>query len=754
MTESSTQPPSLSTEEKRQVVYASLVRFAPEAGPLRDRAVHRAVLGALIGSSSTNPYRLGHIRGNMTFGSETVSLRTEVVQKGLADLEVKGFVDNTLLRERHAYFITTQGQKEVDKLVVPVVDLFQDVNDKLFRDIDSAISAETAATIFRRFACECFGRFGKHIAQTVIGSLSREGLQSRPDARAAFAAASEGYTLTDEQLENLEVRCQRFLVSAEPCDERLKLYLTQGYYFAQLMGIDGSAFNPLAEDAFRGAEFYLDTNVLVLGFLHAHEDSHEFAEVVALSKRLGITLKTTRATIEEMQRVIKDRVAKISQIAGVVPDELVRRTNDQILQAFWHAFQGNRKLTPEEFFEPFLVPNLQLSERSGVVVEELGVEDMIGTRDTKKIGQCMNEEAQSSRGFGKGQVVLGHDVAHYLLISDRRQTNKKVWFLTRDRSLPLVAKRLDPDTPAFCFPHLGLLQSISPFVSSDSEERSLADIMSSFITDQIRPIHSLFDLSELAIMAEFHADVMATPADQLVLAFDYIKNSTLKGHEYVVGDVPRVSLELRKFLAADKDKQILVLHAERERAITDVQRQNELLRAAEQQVREAIERNQELEEQVAALSSSLSSTQSSVTQLETARKNELRRQHESLVQHRKVQAISWGIGALLLLLVLTKAAYWVTQSFGLPGCLQGGVSAGLRVLAALMLAVPSIRYVGLTKWSETNKALSNTIVIAVAMAIANVVSANTMSNVSDYLGVAAVAAAVVLGVMLNRPKET
>ncbi len=691
----------------------------------------------------------------MMFGSESVSLRTEVIQQALVDLIEQGKADRTTHREKHAYYITDKGQKELDGLVVSVVDLFADVTEPLFQNLDPEIDRNIASGIFRRFACECFGRFGRHIAQTVLGTLKREELLARTDARSAFVAASEGLGMTAIQLESLEVRCQRFLISGEECDERLKLYLTQGFYFTQLLGLDGSTFDPIAEDAFRGAVFYLDTNVLLLGFLQAHDDAHEFSEVVAVAKRLGIELRTTKATIDEMQQVVRDRMSRITRIAEVVPDELVKQSNDQVLKAFWNAYEGNRTLTPETFFAPFLVPDLQLDEKWGVGVDRISSKEIIGGRDTAEIATCINEEAKNSRGWGKTGDILDHDVAHYILIGEKRLTNRKVWFLTRDRSLPLVAATLQPDKPAFCFSHLALLQSISPFINTDAEEKSLADIMSAFITDQIRPLRSLFDISELAIMAEFHADVMATPGDQLVLAFDYVKSSTLKGHQYLQQDIPRVSLALRKFLSSDKDKQLLSLQAERESALQDAQRENELRKEAEKRVQDANERSADFEDQLAKLNDDYKGTVGQVEELRrdaaTRLEQDRQKRHQGLLR----EAIWWSIGAVVLLTLVETIASKLVETIPWlwPVCLHNVLVSMMRISAALMIFLSWARYIRDTRWAEGAKVAGLVIVGLFVIPIARLISPSTMNELADRIEVAALVAAVIVGYWFTKRKD-
>ena len=49
----------------------------------------------------------------------------------------------------------------------------------------------------------------------------------------------------------------------EPDDKDLRFRLAQSYYVVQLLELSPQDFNPLADGAFSGAVFYLDTNVVL-----------------------------------------------------------------------------------------------------------------------------------------------------------------------------------------------------------------------------------------------------------------------------------------------------------------------------------------------------------------------------------------------------------------------------------------------------------------------------------------------------------
>jgi hypothetical protein len=360
--------PQLTIEEKRQAVYSALYRYAAEAIPLRQRAIHRVVLGALLGSNEGDPFRIGRIQANLCFGSDNLKVRSETIQEALDQLIQEGKVAHVLLRERHAYYLTLDGEAAISSLTVSSAQLFHEVEEHLFRDTTGFLPADIASQIFRRFAFECFARFGLQIARSTTGTITRDELVKQIDIYSAFEAAVNDLSISSEQKESLGARCHQFLISSDPVCERLKFYLTQGYYFTQLVGLEHAKFNPLAEQAFSGAVFYLDTNVLLV--LTQEDAVSQFAEMIRLAQQLCVELRVSRATITEARRVILDRMQAIRKIVDTLPTELAERTNDQILKAFYQARDVKPDLTPEEFFRPFDELEARLRKEWAIVIDE------------------------------------------------------------------------------------------------------------------------------------------------------------------------------------------------------------------------------------------------------------------------------------------------------------------------------------------------------------------------------------------------
>lgn len=544
----------------------------------------RVVLAGLIGSTNESAFRIGKIVDNLRIGNTSLTVRIETVQETLQRLIVQKKVRQTELFKTHVFCLTESAHQELSSVVSSAEADFDAALKRMLKDTAHLVEFDVAASICRRFILECFARSGKVIAKTVTGRIRPDELPRVLDTRDAFKAALEGHQVSPESIESVRVRCDSFLKSSDPNDQQVKFHLTQSYYFAQLLGFEDSVFNPLQDHAFANAILYLDTNVVIAGVLYIAEHSTLFDELITLTKRLGVELRVTRATLNETRYVAHDRLTQIKKIVGVGPDAVLEHTNDQFLIAFLNSRERNASLTPDEFIQPFDRLAELLIERWHITIEDRAEDDVLADRNIAEVCRIIDEEAENLRGWGKSEAVQAHDACHYVLVKEARSQGQNAWFLTRDRTLVGAAARLAGQSEAhFCFSLIGFLHSISPFVTT-AEESSFVNVLSTLITDQVFAVGPIFDAAELALLAEFHDDVMATPTDQLLLALDYIKSKTLEGKPYRSSDIPKVSLELRKFLSSSKDEQYRALEVERMRleALADAESKRRV--AAEQMV--------------------------------------------------------------------------------------------------------------------------------------------------------------------------
>jgi len=677
---------ALTIEEKRKSIFAALLRYSPEAESLRDRVLDRIIMVALLGCSESEPLRIGGIQKNIRLGAGSQGLRTEVIQQTLERLITQEKVKHVLYRTKHSYLLTDKGIIEVEEAAGSAFALFEPVLNRMLSDTSALCSKSEGETVCRRFISECFARFGQQIAKTVTGELTREELIGTIDIRATFRAAIEGISLSQEAIESLEVRCLNFLKSSERADEELKFRLTQGYYVSQLLELDSAQFNPISEEAFCGAIFYIDTNVLLERLL-SDEAAAMFDEVVRLAAKLGIQLRVTRETINETRRITIGRLEDLEAVMETVPEELIEKTHDQVLKSFLNLRAEQPDIKPSEFISRFdKIP--KLLEELGIELDDRDADTIINGRDVSKECEIVKNAAETVRGFGKSESVQLHDVAHFLLVQEERSKGNKAWFLTRDGTLFHAASRLSDNELFFCFSLIGFLQGISPFLESPAQESSLVDFFSEALERDVYSFSSdvLFDIQELKLIGELHEDVLSTSPEQVVLAFDYVKTTVLNDKPYRQADHPKVALALKKFLASSADEKQRALQAEARRLQKEVSRERERRDLAEREAQEKQMKADQLESKIQA---ERNKTKRALSRELATKRRESRLRVGLMVFGVFIAALIWSFDSEFARFLIGADSDFVAQVVKVERWIRG-IGSFLFVLASLP-AVMSLR---------------------------------------------------------------
>jgi hypothetical protein len=779
----SLQSQTLSLDEKRQVIYASLLRFKPEAMELRQRALERVVLTGLMGSSESESYRIDKIQRNLKKTARGPEIREEMVREALNQLNRSGKVKRFEHKSHKSYCLTSKGEAEITHALNQAVDIFQPVLTKMLKDLDHLIPRDLGETLCRSFIMECFARFGRQIAHSVVGRLDREDLASSSEVENAFVAAVGGRNLQVQTRESLHNRCLKFLRSSEPEDEQLKLRLTQGFFLAELLCIHGVPFDPLSAQAFTGAVLYLDTNIVLLGVLSALRRVTLFEEMLRIAVKLGIQLNVTRATIDETRLVLAKKREDLEKYIDKVPDVLTGLTHDPFLSAYLEAKQREPTLEPAVFLDRFDRLTNMIQEEWKLMIDDRNEDEILMGRKFDKESAILQEEAMVIRGGdAKSERVLLHDVAHLAVILDGRSTNPKMWFLTTDRSLVRAATRLvgqastsptaapgspelvgSPASLPFCFSLAGFLQSISPFTSSAVEEGSLADIFSGLVNEYLSRSDHLFDMREMNLLVEWHEDVMMTPQDELVPALDYVKKRVLEGRQYRVDDLPKVALELKKFLTKSVEERERALRTEAERRAEEIRKEQAARADAENAARLKDAENRELIGKLAELDSNSRQQRQNIAELtETLRQEKLSREQQDARQLRESERsrsqrlrerMFGGFIAGVILWLLTETIMGFFASKGVNGQTALAIRLVISGTGTLLFCLPALLYVRSIQWSSEAKIASFGVTVFLAFVSSRLLTDEAISKFAS-LGEIAMAISGIAYLFVTRNEKT
>lgn len=401
----------------------------------------------------------------------------------------------------------------------------------------------------------------------------------------------------------------------------------------------------------------------------------------------------------------------------------------------------------------------------GIELYDRTAEEVIGERDVSRELEVVDRAAMDSRGWGKSDQVRAHDVCHYLLVEQERSDGRAAWFLTKDRTLVKAAHDLGGGGLLFCFPLAGFLQSVSPFLEAPQDRRSLVDLFSAVLQGEIGDLSGTvpFELSELRIISEFHADVLATPIEELMPAFDYVKSAILRGKVYQRNDHPTVALELRKFLTSSAEEKQRVLEAEAARQSKVAAAERAKREQAEEDARDWKARASRLEAEVAEAEQEKGAYAEERLRRERAEQDAVGREArmselEAEVQEGRRRRVEDArrerrlLAGLAVLGALVAAGVWrfdseivssIVQAFGHGSGSEVSWRWGVRVLGATVLIGSFLPAIRLTRRSYRVGSLS--VVAAVAVGGLDLMGPEVVASWSGYLAIgAAVATAIVV----------
>ena len=633
-----------------------------------------------------------------------------------------------------SYFLTELGKQHTDEATESAAQLFRPVLKRMLQHTDGLFSPEDGETVCRTFISECFARFGHQIAKAVAGDLGADATFGGVDVKGAFEAATKKVSLSEEAIQTLRARCNRFLQSMESDDKDLRFHLAQSYYVVQLLELSPHDFNPLADDAFSGAVFYLDTNI-VLDALKSDDSTRRFHELVNASNSLGIELRVTGATLDEALTVAYARVQDIEEVISTLPRKLLERTKDDFFLAFQAAREDDPSIAPADFLLRFEELPTFLRDLN-IMIDERRAEQIVNGRDVEKECRIVGDAAEHVRGFGKSDGVSLHDVCHFLVAQEERKSGRKCWFLTRDGTLSRAAVQLAPSELPFCFPLVAFLQSVSPFIESPSDRQSLVDIFSAVLKGDVGDLSGrlLFDMTELRLISELHADVLSVPTDQLIPALDYVKSNLLKGRPYRREDHTSVALEIKKFLTASA-------HEKQQELFDQLERQKQLL-ATEHTKRSDAELDAErLRREIERLTQEVHAAEAR----EAAR-----------ARNQKILAAALAF----LGVVFGSVCWWFDADISrrIVNALPNGATDGLplaltiRMLGAFAFVssfIPSLSRLR----KRAYRLLGYTIVVGIALAAADLLGLPDIKAASAYLALGAPIASIMLFLIERRPSR-
>jgi hypothetical protein len=543
----------LSQTEKRRVLLASRIRFGVETKIPRERAIDKMIENALSVAAEDEWFTAQDILGTFRDIGGIPTLRLLQIDNGLARLLTIDRIKAKIQKPFNGYRLTPDVAEETQADFTEASRRLERVLKALYRDVLDDHPPEWLAPFFLEFVCEIFRSLGTQWA-SYLGGDALPSLMDMEEVERVAEAKILKCGLPTHLHDSIKRESLGFFQQANPDFDYLKFALGQSFYIAQLLGIEGKDY--LSEEIFSEGNLYLDSSVVIPAVLIASPRHQIFQELCKVCRRLRIRMLVTRPTVDEVRSVAADQERIAERVYADVYERVPAGITSKVRGDFFEAYSSLRKagtLTSiGELFRPFDQLADTLRTMFGIeVVDDDRFEKAAESPDYDRVKQVHKDCSWRVRKREKFANALAHDAKLFLFLrSECESPEIKIWFLTRDASLPVAWRELHGRGPLVrCFMLDGLLQSISPFVVADEDVKDFSAAFSQVVANQLLPQGKLFDIEDFQLFQELDLDCKALAEEELEAGLLSVKQHVLKGASYRHENLEEAAYELRRFFA-------------------------------------------------------------------------------------------------------------------------------------------------------------------------------------------------------------
>lgn len=631
----------LSQTEKRRVLLASRIRFGVETKVPREKAFDKMIENALSVAREDEWLTAQDILGIFRDIGGIPTLRLVEIDNGLLRLLENERVEPKVQKPFNGFRLSQVALKETEADFVESSRRLERVLKALYGDAMDHYTPASLAPFFLEFACEIFRSLGTQWA-SYLGGDPLPSLIDLEEVERVAEAKIQKYGLPTHLQDVLKRRSVGFLQQANPDYDYVKFALGQSFYIAHLLGIEGQDF--LSEEIFSDGKLYLDSSVVIPALLTASRRHHVFKELCKVCKRLRITMLVTRPTVDEVRGAAADqrRMAETlyAHVYERVPEGIALKVRGDFFEAYASIRNSGAVPSMADLFGPFQRPAETLRTNLGIeVIDDEEFEKAVEMPDFERIKQVLQECSRRVRKKEKFANALAHDAKVFLFLrSECQSPDSKIWFLTRDASLPVAWRELQADGPAMrCFMLDGLLQSISPFVVADEEIKDFSAAFSQVVANQLLPQGKLFDIEDFQLFQELDLDCRELPEEEIEDALLSVKQHVLKGASYRDENFEDAAYELRRVFAR-RGERVAALRKQLEKLGTKLE---DAERAHAEQIERIVQEHESRVAEVqASHSAKLAEMQSQIDKLQSDNKErEKKRARRSLLRRQVLSVL-------------------------------------------------------------------------------------------------------------------
>lgn len=522
---------------KRQLLANFRMRFAPEVQQSKENLIDSFIKQLLI--TYETGVKASHIWH--TFNTKyKANITNNMTLDALKRLATNGIVEEYMdisevdkhkgaKKSLYKYKLLPAARDIIEKQEKESIGKFNSVCRRLFQDAENGWEAYVEP--FFKFLSSVFSQLAGENYRIITGDLKHSELKASPAFSSALNFVKHDLKSLDKRV--FENAAETFFRDPDPDYAVIKWNMAQNYYALKIIGLGKQ---PLSEEVFRNAKFYLDTNVVISALEPLQSHHKAFLSLCDACTNIGVEIKVLGITLEELDRVIKQSYNMITDVIEQIPEE----TTSKISSLFFEVYVDRKKLGQpvdiDDIFENFKYPEKKLKDFFGVAIEDdLSLGSMASDKVTIEFAETIADRYIKMRNRKKGDSASIHDAMCLLWIEERRHHDThNIWFVTRDYTLPGCVPS-ESKNKSLAITLDALIQWLAPMVINVVDEEDMALAYSEIISSRILPQERIFNLEDFIIFHELEMTCKALPPEDVEGCIRVIKqNMPLLNPSYAV----------------------------------------------------------------------------------------------------------------------------------------------------------------------------------------------------------------------------
>lgn len=618
---------------KRSLLLGARVRFSPSGATIRSQAIERIIEQNLAAVQPPNGLTEQQLQNLVMVGGQFRVLRASDVRQGIASLTQSKRVLEITDGKRRRYALSDAAKEEVAHIISDAEGRTNSTISDLFGTAPGG--QKRYRRPFLRLLCHVFSRLSDVYVQIITLSHASAEIAEHRLLIAALEVVLKAGEIPDQEAFRYGVN--RFFRESSPHFDQIKWNMAQNFYVAKALGIDESS-DILSIDVFKGAALYCDTNVLIAGLTPENRHHSSFNELSAACKVVGMELKVSHATVEELNAVIIAHASLLRKVYGQIPDETRPKVRNFLLEAFLDERVRSPNLSLDDFVEGFQQPLKTLRDSFGIVEEDdRWFDSALEARETRQLATDLSNLYKERRGRPKPERSAVHDAVLLRWVARENLANRKSWIVTLDTTL---AEWNGANRESRVITLDAFLQWMNPVAlgKGRGDEDRLAEIFSEAIRYQLLPRDIFLRLGDFQVFAEMGIETRQLPAADVEACIREIRQAGPQLDPAKAEDRERIGQVIQRYFAdpGTKYKQTIhELHAVTAALSSEVAEEKRLRADAQNRVGELRTAIEAKEKRIEEEQGALGDARSRIESLEGL----IRKQEESARHRRLVTSV-------------------------------------------------------------------------------------------------------------------